>query len=162
MIRMLLSNTTLEVRMKDATTQPFASNVGSPQGDAISGILFNIYLEDALRRVRGKLNAGMPSTEHSYARPRLSLPQELCYADDSDYSTLSTSHRDRILDATYEILPQRNLKVNQDKTEHTMIKQSGNTQWRKVRKLGSLLGDSEDIAKRKQLAIAGMRRLNDV
>jgi hypothetical protein len=105
MIRMLLSNTTLEVRMKDATTQPFASNVGSPQGDAISGVLFNIFLEDALRRVRAKLNADMPSTEHSYARPRLSLPQELCCADDSDYPTLSTSHRDRILDATYEILP---------------------------------------------------------
>ena len=162
MIRLLLSNTTLEVRMKEATTNPFASNVGSPQGDAISGVLFNIYLEDALRRVRAKLNADTPSTEHSYARPRLSMPKELCYADDSDYPTLSTSHRDRILDATYEILPQRNLKVNQDKTEHTVVQQSGNTQWRKVRKLGSLLGDSEDIAKRKQLAIAGMRRLNDV
>ena len=48
MIRLLLSNTTLEVRLRGETTSSFTRNRGSPEGDGISGILFNIYLEDAL------------------------------------------------------------------------------------------------------------------
>ena len=56
MVRLLLSNTSLEVKMNGVAPERFESNVGSPQGDAISGVLFNIYLEDALRRVRANLN----------------------------------------------------------------------------------------------------------
>ena len=44
-IRRLLSNTTLEVRVKGAGTTPFVSNIGSPQGGSISGPLFEIYFE---------------------------------------------------------------------------------------------------------------------
>ena len=44
-VRRLLSNTTLEVRVKGAETKPFISNVGSPQGGSISGPLFEIYFE---------------------------------------------------------------------------------------------------------------------
>ena len=46
MIRFLFSNTTLEMRLRGAATSPFTSNRGSLQGEGISGILFNIYLED--------------------------------------------------------------------------------------------------------------------
>ena len=163
MIRLLLSNTTLNVKMNNADTAPFESNVGSPQGDAISGVLFNIYLEDALRRVRTSLNSRDSTIEHTYVHPRSSLPREMCYADDSDYPTLDTIRRDEILAATFDILPQRNLKVNPEKTEHTIIERGSNEKdWRTVRKLGSLLGDQEDIAKRKQLSIAGMNELNNV
>ena len=34
--------------------------------------------------------------------------------------------------------------------------------WRTVKKLGSLLGDTEDIQRRKQLSIASMNRLNNI
>ena len=53
MVRLLLSNTTLEIRIE---TEEFVSNIGSPQGDGISGILFNIYLE-SLRRMRSEVNS---------------------------------------------------------------------------------------------------------
>ena len=52
MIQLLLSNTTLDVRINNAETEPFSSNMGSPQGDALSGVLFNIYFEESLRKVR--------------------------------------------------------------------------------------------------------------
>ena len=53
------------------------------------------------------------------------------------------------------ILIEDNLKVNETKTEHTTIvrKERKDEEWRTVKKLGSLLGDSEDIARRKQLSI---------
>ena len=69
MIRLLLCNTSLEIRMKGVESKSFCSNVGSPQGDAISGVLFNIYLEDALRRIRTKLNNMNTHIEHRYAMP---------------------------------------------------------------------------------------------
>ncbi len=50
--------------MKSVMPEWFESNVGSPQGDVISGVLFNIYLEDALRRVRMTLNQMDTNIEH--------------------------------------------------------------------------------------------------
>ena len=35
-----------------AETEPFNSNMGSPQGDALSGVLFDIYFEESLCKVR--------------------------------------------------------------------------------------------------------------
>ena len=35
-IKRLLSNTTIEVRVKGADTKPFESNIGSPQGGSIT------------------------------------------------------------------------------------------------------------------------------
>jgi len=52
MIQLLLSNTTLDIRINKAETEPFNSNMGSPQGDALSGVLFDIYFEETLRKVR--------------------------------------------------------------------------------------------------------------
>ena len=80
----------------------------------------------------------------------------------SDYPTLDEIRKKEILTATYSVLPERNLQVNQDKTEHTVIKWGGKEEWRTVRKLGSLLGDKENIAHRKQLAITGMNKFSDI
>ena len=88
MIRLLLSNTSLDIKLRGAETESFVSNVGSPQGDVRSGVLFNIYLEDALRRVRAELNAADTNIEHSYANAQTtSMPNEMIYADDSDFPT---------------------------------------------------------------------------
>ena len=52
MIQLLLSNTSLDIRINKAETEPFNSNMGSPQGDALSGVLFDIYFEESLSKVR--------------------------------------------------------------------------------------------------------------
>ena len=52
MLRVLLTATTLEIKVKGAETNAFVSNIGSPQGDAISGPLFNLYFEYYLRNFR--------------------------------------------------------------------------------------------------------------
>ena len=54
--------------------------------------------------------------------------------------------------------------MNDSKTEYTILKRGDrNTEkWRNTKKLGSLLGDREDIARRKQLAITAMRNMNQL
>ena len=56
MIRLLINNTTITVRTNEVMSEPFTSNLGSPQGDGLSGTLFNITFESALRKIRSKIN----------------------------------------------------------------------------------------------------------
>ena len=52
-IRFLLSNTKINTRINGVTkTNTFISNVGTPQGDSLSPVLFIVYLEHALKEVR--------------------------------------------------------------------------------------------------------------
>ena len=48
-IRILLSNTTLNIKSSSNISNLFYTNIGSPDGDGLSGCLFIIYLEKALR-----------------------------------------------------------------------------------------------------------------
>ena len=72
-IRVLLSNT----KLNNINIEPFESNIGSPQGDALSGILFSINFENALSKVRSFFNVD----------ETLTLPQEAIYADDAEFIT---------------------------------------------------------------------------
>ena len=64
------------------------------------------------------------------------------------------------------ILKKDNLNVNDDKNrENNPIclereKDKNKENWRMVEKLGSLLGDTEDVIRRKQLASAAMTKIN--
>ena len=49
LVRILLANTSISVHVNGISTTPFVSTIGSPQGDALSPILFAIYLEAAVR-----------------------------------------------------------------------------------------------------------------
>ena len=54
-LRLLLSETTLEIQIKDATKSPFQSNIGSPQGDSISGPMFTLYLNESLEEIKNEI-----------------------------------------------------------------------------------------------------------
>ena len=121
-------------------------------------------MEDTLRRVRTELNTNDTNIEHNYAHlQKTSMPTELIFADDSDFPTQNITEKQQVLDVTYRIFPESNVKVNEDKTEHTFVKLGNEEEeWRNMRKLGSLLGDKEDIARRKQLAAAVMDKYGKV
>ena len=53
--RVLLAETTLEVKVQNAETTAFKSNIGSPQGNGISGLLLTIYFNDALQQLREEI-----------------------------------------------------------------------------------------------------------
>ena len=54
-LKVILAETTLEVKVENAQTTTFESNIGSPQGDSISGTLFTIYVNDALQQLRKEI-----------------------------------------------------------------------------------------------------------
>ena len=48
----LLAETTFEVKVENAQTTTFESNIGSPQGDSVSGPLFTLYFNRALQQIK--------------------------------------------------------------------------------------------------------------
>ena len=110
------------------------------------------------------------------------LPPEAIYADDADFITMILERKERLKNNVKEILLRANLKVNESKTDETVLerknkgeryssKQSGDLKltltkeiekWRNTKKLGSLIGVSEDIRRRKQLATAALVKMNNI
>ncbi|GFS01930.1 protein MON2 homolog [Elysia marginata] len=73
-IRYLLSNTELSTKLKGSLkTESFKSNIGTPQGDSLSPVLFIVYLEHALKNIQ--------KFETLYTQNTL----ELALADDVDF-----------------------------------------------------------------------------
>lgn len=204
MVRCLLSNTTLEVKMPGCNTNVaciiFESNVGSPQGDSLSGPLFTLYFEMSLRELRKKIQITPMEADHNYGAGTMNLiththqdydhsyhietvsnsvevsveehdyqrtstsflPKEMVYADDADRLTMDHAEERLYLKHATTVLKEDNLGVNESKTELLKLQRGDrNTEtWRESMKLGSLLGDAEDIKNRKDLAAAAFQRMD--
>jgi hypothetical protein len=153
MVVALLDHTTLQARIKNVLSKPFETNIGAPQGDSLSPVLFIIYLELAMRGVR----AACPRPSQD-----LCIPNEAIYADDTDYISGSKAVLEAIEPEAKTILGNWNLAMNTDKTELTHLKRHEKKEdedWRSTKKLGTLLGDSEEMTRRKQLAAASFKNL---
>ena len=160
MMRVLLSETTVEVRIKGAISEEFKSNIGSPQGNSYSGPQFTMYFEESLREVRAETDI---TGEED-------LPEEMIYADDYDHLTEELEKKTVFKWKAGEILGRSDLKVNDDKTEDTILRRAKhdrqnkttNEPWRETIKLGSKLGDKEDIQRRKNLSTGKMTQMKKV
>ncbi|GFS20409.1 endonuclease-reverse transcriptase [Elysia marginata] len=150
-IRFLLSNTIIDTKIIGATEKKFFfSNVGTPQGDSLSPVLSTIYLDHALKEVRPVVPK--PSTPLEKV-----LPREIAYADDADF----VAFQDIDIEEVGKVLEKYNLQVNVDKTEFTNLSR-GETNWQTTKKVGTLIGDQEDIERRKQLSSAALVKLKNV
>ena len=113
LIQFLLSNTHINISINNADINaPFTSNVGTPQGDGLSPVLFIIYLEHALKEVRTVIGEPKSPLEEK-------IPREIAYAVDVDFVGLEYID----IDAMQRTLHRYNLKVNIDKTEKKNIMQ---------------------------------------
>ena len=84
MIRLLVTDTSLEPRLSTGECHAFATSIGTPQGDSLSPVLFTLYLETYLRDLRLRLPV-RPLADSN-------LPLDVEYADDIDFiSTSRTS-----------------------------------------------------------------------
>ncbi|XP_065189344.1 uncharacterized protein LOC135819973 [Sycon ciliatum] len=154
LIQVLLSNTSLSVLACKQQSSEFETTIGTPQSDCLSPVLFVIYLESALRYLRATLPPRPPADDL--------LPGEVIYADDTDFLSSSRTWLDSISPSITKVLREWHLKVNEEETEQTTLRRAGDRLaeiWRKTRKLGSLLGDEQDVIRRKQLATAAFRSL---
>ena len=159
----LLSNTSLSLRIKQHTEQPFSTNVGTPQGDSFSPLLFNIYFESVMKITR---NAPFWPKETEFDAKH-SIPAELQYADDLDFISTSKAVLDSKMQAMLALFPSLYLRLNQSKTKYAEIRRENEDErderiqcdWRNNKILGSLLCPIKDIKQRCALAGTIFRKL---
>ena len=154
LVRLLIANTTLSVRLGGFESSPFHTTIGTPQGDSLSPVLFVVYLDAALRDVLATAPHRCPADS--------TLPIDIIYADDTDFVSTSSAWLAQLEPLAATVLRQWNLHVNAEKTEHTKLTRQQDRvseEWRMTKKLGSLIGDDEDITRRKQLATASYRAM---
>ena len=132
------------------TEEPFLTNIGTPQGDSLSPVLFIIYLEQALKNVRSTLDSPSNTTETH-------LPNEIVYDDDNDFIGNQPANVKKIEDT----LKVHKLKVNVDKTEYTSVRKHSE-EWKTSKKVGSLLGSKEDIEYRKHLSKIALNKMEQI
>ena len=154
MIRFLLAATSLEPRLSTGECHAFASTIGTPQGDSLSPVLFTVYLEAALRDLRSRLPPRPPADAR--------LPLDVEYADDIDFISYSRPYLNEIERIAPDCLAEWSLQINAAKTERTSVSRQvdrTHESWRTTRKLGSLLGDAEDVTRRMQLANVSFHKM---
>ena len=152
--RFLLAATSLEPRLSTGDRHAFASTIGTPQGDSLSPVLFTVFLEAALRDLRSRLPPRPPADAM--------LPLDVEYADDINFISYSRPYLNEMERIAPDCLAEWSLQINAAKTERTCVsRQVDRTHepWCTTRKLGSLLGDVEDVARRMQLANVSFRKM---
>ena len=150
-ITYLLADTELHVKLDGKIYNKFKTTIGTPQGDALSPILFIIYLEMAFRYHKEHFDATYANILHTpEARPSI-IQEDIEYADDTDFidqQPVINLFRCAILP---DDLKRFNLQMNAEKTEYTIInRETHHTNGTK--KLGSLLSEEQDIKRRINLA----------
>ena len=118
--------------------------------------LFTIYFSNALQQLKEEM--GKDPIDIRDINPQLTeitnsnLPDEMVKADDCNFMTEFEQKKERIHQKTKTILTNKNLLVNEDKTKNTTIKRKETEteeEWKNVIKLGSKLGEREDIKRGK-------------
>ena len=112
-IRLLLANTSLIVKVGKARADPFCNNIGTPQGDGLSPVLFTCYLEAAIREAKKNLPPRPPEDAD--------LPHETRYADDGNFCITSLEWLQSSLPIIADTLCTWSLKVNTQKTEWVTV-----------------------------------------
>ena len=108
-----------------------------------------VYLDAVLRDLSFHLN--IPMSELN----------TIVFADDVDFIDHNPDRLEQILPIAEQVFRAWSLTINVSKTERTPVFRASiksDESWRSVRKLGSLLGDSEDVQQRKPLAAAAFRK----
>ena len=69
----------------------------------------------------------------------------------TDFISLQEEEKQKMLAAAYKVFSIKNLKINEDTTGQTIIERGERIieKWRHEKKVGSLIGDSGDILRRR-------------
>eukprot|EP00794_Sanderia_malayensis_P008267 gene8266-biopygen6685 len=162
MIKILVEDVKLTVRVGNSLGEKIITNIGVPQGDCLSPILFIIHLAAALKPT---LNIGLLKAirDHDYGKYTISpfiIDQQ--YADDTGWITSDTERSREIRREVPPKLKEKNLMVNDTKTEEHEVERNGSIEWMKCKYLGSLLDTENDIKRRKTLAHGAFNNLKHI
>ena len=169
--KILIEDVVIQVRNEKTLGQEFITNIGVPQGDCLSPILFTLYLAKGMNMKTNdkviddhtcytKANVNSESLvekhmeDHNYTKKINSIKTiDLQYADDLSWIGNSQKQINEIEHNMTDKLKNRNLIVNNSKTEKLNIKRNGDENWKKCKYLGSFLDTEKDISHRKQMSM---------
>jgi hypothetical protein len=181
-MKILINDVKLQVRIGNNLGEKISTNIGIPQGDCLSPVLFIFYLASALKENRPIENT-ISSHDHNYSKPTKTaeelLPDHLKdhsytkkvdtyldinqqYADDISWVTTAQHKIDHIKETIPEQLKKYNLHVNEKKTEEYKVSRNTDDSWKTCKYLGSLLDTEKDINRRKGCAITSYNKLNKI
>ena len=170
LISLLLVDVQIQVKHKNKLGNTFTPNIGSPQGDCASPIWFIYYLHKALQsnQVESPRDITIDiSHDHTYTKTdkhkitpkgQKAYLIDQQYADDASWITTSEKSKESVKQTTPQALKNKNLYVNEDKTEDFSVSRQSQDDWKNCKLVGSLLGNAEDIRRRKQLACAAFAK----
>ena len=136
MMKILVENVKLRVRIGNSLGKEINTNIGVPQGDCLSPILFILYLAEALKPTQ---SIATPPYVEDHRYPNFStnlLMIDQKYADDISWITNKEERKNEIRKQVPPILKEKNLQVNDSKTEEYEIKRGGDENWKKCKYLG--------------------------
>ena len=148
MLRYLMAETTLKVKIAKSTSLPFKTTHGIPQGGALSTLLFAAYMEAPLKLIRNDIS--------NYFNAATTTFSDTEYVDDCDFIT-NDPNIHHILDI---LLPgyfhPYKLIINQQKTEKFRAHKGSQVS---IPKLGSNIQPSLDIKNKCIKATVAFKKL---
>ena len=159
LIKMLIKDVEYRVRLEGKIGESFLTNIGSPQGDGASALLFIICLAISLKKYKeARDDSQLPGflKDHTYQKTDndnnnfLTIDHQ--YADDIGWASTGQHIIENVEREVPHALKKRNIKINPEKTERYRITRNGDTEWKKCKYVGSLSGTNEDINRRTSLA----------
>ena len=171
MVRLLLSNTLLKIKVNNSFSLEFQSTTGAFQGDALSGNLFTLVEAAALihlRAVLSKVTTTPYVVNHPIPNPPFSndyMPLETGYSDDVDFCNTDLVPLQEMFPIAKQVFLEWNLHINPTKTEFVQFYLAepkplkkrkvvvgkiyrGDEPWRTNKTLGSLMCPVKDIKNR--------------
>ena len=155
-VRFLLSNIKIKVKVNKELSIEFESSIGGPQGDSLSGKLFTLSLAGALYNLRAVTSRPTPPIKCD------GMPEESEYSDDVDFMDTDEATLTALFTTAKDIFSEWNLQINEAKTEYVHFRIAdrdelmedgktplrGNEEWCTTKLLGSLMCSVKDVGNR--------------
>ena len=169
LVRFLLSNTLIKIRIDKTYSVVFETTLGSFQGDSLSGCLFTLVLAGALNHLRTLI----PFRSNPPFNVMTSMPEEDEYSDDTDFLGEELIQLEFILPVAAKVFKEWSLNINESKTEFIHFYYTepdkdnkevvlDDEPWRKSKLLGSYMCSSYDIQQKCILGNLAFSNFNDV